>query len=268
MDRNYTGGLFQVDRTIKNITKKEHVEIKPAIRVLPALLRSFKDKAQNDLFMKHYVIREGSHKIVHCYDKVFKCSLCKNLFTINSSFGKHECHSHFGYKDFSIPGTPKWSCCGKKLSEMGCMKCDHFPSSLNSSKYATSTPTLEIPLCAAIYGLITNNTTPMQNDFNKNKLFFLSRFFKDPQLVAILKADPFYMRIQLSYLDSKSFNLIKNISSGSSSNIKSLYVPIILQKKIQKGVNRGGFTHSGITKKKIYVNLPRSKIIMPLYRPN
>lgn len=247
MDRNYTGGFFQLENIAKRAHRHEHCEIVAADDVIMSrLVKTFDKMLLSRDMLTRQTIEETGATSMNEYDKVFVCKMCKNYFTINRSYGKHECFAHYGYKDHSRPGAPVWSCCGNALSSIGCMECDHLPN-VTQGSYSNAFPTMEVSLTAGLYGA----TLPAGNTF------FLKRYLKDEKLRAIMKRDERFFRIKLVFLDEEMFRVVSK-SGSMASKIKSRYIPFDIKKPTKRNTGK---------RERVYINMNRSKFIVPLSRP-
>jgi hypothetical protein len=245
MDRNYTGGWFQTERLAKSISRKEFSEIVPFVNLIPELLVTFDASLKRDTPTYQNIVDEGA-PIVERFDKVHVCRMCKNHFTINRSYGKHDCFAHYGYRDYTNPGNPRWSCCGNPLSDIGCMECDHL-AEVAGITYSNPIPTMEIPLCAGLYG----STLP------KSKSFFFKRYLEDKELLTLMRKNPNFLRTKLRYLDEKQYKSL--LSSSALSKTRSRYVPYDIRTYAKNG--------SVKKRERIHINFKTSKLIIPLSRP-
>lgn len=302
MDRNYSGGWFHSEQVSRKVKHYEHSDtISISNSMLAGLVKSFKRHSEKHITSLNTAVNIGAslHK---AYDHPFLCRMCQNLFTINKSYGKHECFSHYGYRDLSNPKGPTWSCCGKKLSERGCMSCDHLATS-SVTKYTTPTPSMEINLAGALYNLYTclplsEKPGPHDDIGTKgNKIFFLRRFLDNEALKTLMRAHPKFLRLSMQYLTQEVYDTMFITGGGGggvSTDVQSCYIPVYLKKRdaaivlpsfgvrIQPSTaQRAGVTKKKREKKKkkkskknnpdymtIYLNIFESRLSVPLSRPS
>lgn len=245
MDRNYTGGWLQKERLSQIVSKKEVIEVLSFDNVRKGLIESFNNGMKRNYESRDALTRPGI-SILQLYDTVHRCSMCKNLFTINRSYGKHDCYAHYGYRDYTNPGAPRWSCCGGLLSDIGCMECDHLPEEpgRNAARrpYSNPTPTMDVPLGAALFGA----------SLPPSKSFFFKRYLKDQHLKGIVKKNPTYLRVKLRYLEESMYKTIS--TSPSLAHTRARYFPYVIDTNKSNG------------KQRIYINMHTSYVIVPLYR--
>ena len=244
MDRNYTGGWFQTERLAKSIARHETCEIVPFADLMPGLLIAFDKSLKRDTVTYQTVVDE-SMPVVNGFDAIHRCRMCKNFFTVNKSYGKHDCFAHYGYRDYTNPGAATWSCCGDVLSSLGCMECDHLPETSNVA-YSNPIPTMEISLCSGLYG----RTLP------PSRSFFLKRYTQDEELLKVMKRHPNFLRVKLRYLEEKAYRSL--LSSTVLSKTRARYVPYAINTMHKDGRIK--------QKDRIYVNVKSSKLIVPLSR--
>ena len=251
MDRNYTGGMLQRARVATRIDEEEHAETVPFSIVKEDLLRSFYEGMTRSSDRRNAVTR-SSREIVNALDVPHRCSTCKQYFTINRSYGNHDCFSHYGYADRGKPGGPAWSCCGRPLSSLGCMECEHLPERVNSKgeterkRYRKPEPTMELPLGASLYGAY----------LPKSKPFYFKRYLNDERLIEDCSGnDGDYLRVKMRYLKQSAYN--KLIGSAALSPVRARYFPYVLNRKSKRGE---------LKRSRIYVNFESSKLIVPLYK--
>lgn len=235
MDRNYTGGWFQTEKYIKSLSKYESCDIIP-------IDKTFMNTMVNNCKKMQQGKQYNNHLTNESFNKIHQCKMCKNYFTMNRSFGKHDCYSHYGYKDYSGKGHPIWSCCNNPLSSIGCMKCDHFPiyKSRNGKSYTNKSPKIEISLIVVLRDYNCIKTTTGTS--------FIKRFFNDYKITSTTTNQ---IQLKLFYLDESIYmNLLKSLNISMVSKGKFTYVPINL--KVDGN------------KKKIYINMEKSKVLFPL----
>lgn len=244
MDRNYTGRWFQSERVTNSIFSKEKCEIVPFLDLGPELMDVFNTYLKRDVPTHQSIVEDGL-PVLKGFNTVHRCRMCKNFFTINRSYGKHDCFAHYGYRDYTNPGAPRWSCCGNPLSNLGCMECDHL-SEASQSIYSNPIPTMEISLNAGLYG----STSP------KSESFFFKRYLEENDLRLLMEKNPDFLRVKLRYLDEKNYKTL--LSSSALSKIRSRYIPYTIKTKHKNGSIK--------KKERIHINLRSSKLIVPLSR--
>jgi hypothetical protein len=244
MDRNYTGGLLQIEKSAKMISRREISEIVPFSNLMPELLIAFDASLKRDTPTYRNIVDDAT-PVIDGFDKVHVCRMCKNYFTVNRSYGKHDCFAHYGYRDYTVPGEPRWSCCGNPLSSIGCMECDHLAEATRTT-YSNPSPTMEISLSAGLYG----STLP------NSRSFFFKRYLEDKDLRAHARKNPDFLRVKLRYLDEKKYRSL--LSSSALSKTRSRYVPY--------NVNTYGKDGKIKKRERVHINLKTSKLIVPLSR--
>ena len=244
MDKNYSGGWLQMERLSKTVSRKEITEMVSFDKVEEGLVEAFDQGLKGSSDTRNAIVSPNA-RVVESLDIVHTCAMCKNFFTVNRSYGKHDCYAHYGYRDFTNPGNPKWSCCGNLLSSLGCMECDHLSEESNKS-YSTPCPTMEISLGAAFYGA----------SLPASKSFFFKRYLTDRKLKRMIRKDPNYLRVRMRYLEENTYRSL--ISSSALAQTRAKYLPYIIKTRNKDGTIK--------KRERIYINVNATKLIVPLYR--
>jgi hypothetical protein len=282
MDVGYTGGLNNSVKIPESLLKNQLRVTTRASNLLNDILISYRKKASQCPAIRRKVAEEGSLKIMQ-YKTNRVCSNCEKPFNVFDDYGTRTCYAHYGAKDYSPSSGPVWSCCQKKLSTLGCMRCDHFPKGV-SGRYISPSPTFRIPLTACLYGL----TSQHKERFFLNNYFWIdakgryrdldSSYVHDKrdnyQDEGSKKYRPTVNLVYVTRKDKEALFGLGNTKSEFDRVFIKLRVPETLLKKggfttktTEKSRNRS--TGSGVIKKSrvvvVYVNIVESKLSVPLY---
>lgn len=71
-------------------------------------------------------------------DRVRRCATCALPYRERDNIGRWECYFHMGV--FDRDGTERWACCGRRLRECGCRRCDHSETPHSLARVALELP--------------------------------------------------------------------------------------------------------------------------------